>query len=102
MTPINRFLLQPSLRIAQNPCVSPDFCLDWETLAAALRTGGAGTKKWTKSGFETAAGAWQLVEDIATGDCAWRLEPRAGVSGATLLVDGVALDGGAWAFPATF
>ena len=102
MTPINRFLLQPSLRIAQNPCVSPDFCLDWETLAAALRTGGAGTKKWTKSGFETAAGAWQLVEDIATGDCAWRLEPRAGVSGAALLVDGVALDGGAWAFPATF
>ena len=102
MTPINRFLLEHNLRIAQNPCVSPDFCLDWEAFAAELRTGGAGTRKWIKSGFSTAAGNWQLVEEIATGDCAWRLEPRAGLSGAALLADGVALDGGAWAFPATF
>ena len=45
MTPVNRFLLQHNLRIAQNPCVSPDFCLDWQALAAALRAGGAGKQR---------------------------------------------------------
>ena len=45
MTPINEFLLQHKLRIAQNPCVSPDFCLDWEALAAKLKAGGAGTRE---------------------------------------------------------
>ena len=102
MTPINRFLLQHSLRIAQNPCVSPDFCLDWPALAAALRAGGGAIKEWEKSGFETAAGSWQLVEDAATGDCAWRLAPLDGTNGAGVLADAVALDGGAFAFPATF
>ncbi len=102
MKPINAFLLQHDLRIAQNPCVSPDFCLDWGKLAETLRAGGAGTRKWTKSGFQTAAGAWQLVEDTATGDCAWLLTPRAKAKGAVALSDGVKLDGGFLAFPATF
>jgi hypothetical protein len=93
MTPINAFLLQHNLRIAQNPCVSPDFCLDWKVLAGQLKASGAGTKKWVKSGFETKAGAWQLIEDVTTGDCAWLLEPRAGVKGAAVLADGVALAG---------
>ena len=102
MKPINRFLLQHHLHIAQNPCVSPDFCLDWRVLAQQLEAGGAGTKKWIKSGFETKAGAWQLIEDVTTGDCAWLLEPRAGVKGAAVLADGVALAGRTCAFPATF
>lgn len=102
MKPINRFLLQHHLRIAQNPCVSPDFCLDWEGLAAQLQAGGGGTKKWVKSGLATKAGSWQLLEDIATGDCAWLLEPRAGAKGATALAEGVELAGGIHAFPATF
>jgi len=102
MTPINAFLLQHNLRIAQNPCVSPDFCLDWQALAAILKAGGAGTKQWVKSGFETKAGTWQLIEDIATGDCAWLLESRAAGKGAAGLADGVALGGKTWAFPATF
>jgi len=93
MTPINAFLLQHNLRIAQNPCVSPDFCLDWQALAAILKAGGAGTKQWVKSGFETKAGTWQLIEDIATGDCAWLLESRAAGKGAAGLADGVALGG---------
>ncbi|HTT55723.1 MAG TPA: tagaturonate epimerase family protein [Opitutaceae bacterium] len=104
MKPINKFLLQHNLRIAQNPCISPDFCLDWEALAAKLQAGGAGTTKWTKSGFETAAGAWQLIEDIATGDCAWLFQAKApgkGKAGAPL-TDGVAVGGGVQAFPATF
>ena len=101
MTAINGFLLQHDLRIAQNPCVSPDFCLDWPALGFALASG-ATTKTWEKSGFETAAGAWQLLEDLATGDCAWRLTPGPGIDGAKVLADGVALAGGAFAFPASF
>ena len=102
MSPINAFLSKNRLRIAENPCVSPDFCLDWESLAAKLKAGGAGTRKWSKSGFETAAGAWQLIEDAVTGDCAWLLAPRAGAKAATGLADGVSLEGAIQAFPATF
>jgi len=101
MSPINCFLLERNLRIAQNPCISPDFCLDWSTLAAALKTG-AGIKRWEKSGFETAAGSWLLVEAEATGDCAWKLAPREGAKGEDALAEGVALPDGTWAFPATF
>ena len=36
MSAINRFLLENNLRIATNPCVSPDFCLDWLALKAEL------------------------------------------------------------------
>ena len=39
MSAINSFLLKNNLRIAQNPCVSPDFCLDWPALQADLRAG---------------------------------------------------------------
>ena len=102
MKPINRFLLRHELRIAQNPCISPDFCLDWKGLAARLQAGGTGTKKWVKSGFATKAGNWHLVEDMATGDCAWLLEPRAGTKGSATLAEGVTLEGGTRVFPATF
>ena len=39
--PINRFLREHGLRIAQNPCVSPDFCLDWPALGSRLAGGAA-------------------------------------------------------------
>jgi hypothetical protein len=102
MSPINAFLLKNNLRIATNPCVSPDFCLDWPALSARLLRGEPVTV-YAKSRFETAAGAWTLVEDAATGDCAWRLEAKsgAGAAAAGVLADGVALDGGA-VFPASF
>lgn len=101
MSAINRFLLQNNLRIATNPCVSPDFCLDWEALKKKLSSGAADVKAWPKSRFETAAGSWTLVED-STGDCAWRLEAKAGASAANVLADGVSLSGNVYAFPASF
>ena len=39
MSAINAFLLEHDLRIAQNPCISPDFCLDWTALAADVQAG---------------------------------------------------------------
>ena len=60
-SPINSFLLENGLRIASNPCVSPDFCLDWPALHAVLSAGEA-VKTWTKSAFETKAGSWTLLE----------------------------------------
>jgi hypothetical protein len=95
MSAINRFLLENNLRIATNPCVSPDFCLDWPALREQLRTG-ASLKAYPKSRFETKAGAFTLLEN-AQGDCAWRLEGRT-----EALQDGVDLGGGVQAFPATF
>lgn len=98
MSSINAFLLQNGLRIATNPCVSPDFCLDWPSLRAALLSG-TPLRTYAKSRFETRAGAWTLVEN-EHGDCAWRLEGPNAAAGE--LADGVALPQGAFAFPATF
>src|SRR4051794_16068256 len=95
MSSINAFLLQNNLRIATNPCVSPDFCLDWNTLRTEL-TAGRPLTAYPKSRFETKAGTWTLLEN-AQGDCAWRVEGRTDA-----LADGIALPGGATAFPATF
>ena len=95
MSSINRFLLENNLRIVTNPCVSPDFCLDWPALREQLRAG-APLQTYPKSRFETAAGAWTLVEN-ELGDCAWRLEGRT-----DRLADGVELAAGVQAFPATF
>ncbi|MBL9210471.1 MAG: hypothetical protein JNL92_08370 [Opitutaceae bacterium] len=95
MSAINRFLLEHNLRIASNPCVSPDFCLDWQSLSDQLRSGKL-LKVYPKSRFETAAGAWTLLEG-AHGDCAWRLQGRTDA-----LHDGIELSDGTQAFPATF
>jgi hypothetical protein len=95
MSAINRFLLENNLRITTNPCVSPDFCLDWPALRAAL-VAGAPLRTYPRSVFHTKAGSWMLVEN-AHGDCAWRLEGRTDA-----LSDGVDLPGGFQAFPATF
>jgi hypothetical protein len=95
MSSINTFLLQHNLRIATNPCVSPDFCLDWPRLRDELQAGRP-VKTYPKSRFETAAGAWTLLEN-AQGDCAWQLEGRTDA-----LLDGVMLPDGTTAYPATF
>ncbi|MFP6899773.1 MAG: hypothetical protein VCA36_02450, partial [Opitutales bacterium] len=73
MKPINQFLLENDLRIADNPCVSPDFCLDWESLQADLASGSDITHH-SKSGVTTSHGEWSLVEN-RHGDHAWRLQP---------------------------
>src|SRR5829696_7145715 len=96
MSAINRFLLEHNLRIATNPCVSPDFCLDWQGLSDQLRSGKL-LKVYPKSRFDTKVGAWTLLESSTTGDCAWRLQGRT-----ELLHDGIDLPDGTQAFPATF
>ncbi len=101
MAPINAFLLQNGLRISDNPCVSPDFCLDWPNLRRTL-TAGTGFTVFPKSRFATAAGEWSLAED-GQGDCAWILEAAAGLDNvSTLLAEGVRIEGLGIAFPATF
>ena len=63
MSPINEFLLKNNLRIAQNPCVSPDFCLDWKGLEADILAGRV--REYAKSRFTTSAGEWTLLENEA-------------------------------------
>ncbi|HUG12115.1 MAG TPA: tagaturonate epimerase family protein [Opitutaceae bacterium] len=100
--PINTFLVSNNIRIAQNPCISPDGCLDWPALSAKVRSG-AGVQKWPRSRFETGAGAWHLLEDLATGDCAWSLETRDGSAPIVeTLSDGIAGPDGTLVFPASW
>ena len=97
---INRFLVENDLRIASNPCISPDFCLDWVALRSSL-VANRPLHHWSKSHFKTAAGEWSVVEDEATGDCAWLLRPaKAAVAAA--LAEGTPLPDGRIAYPATF
>ncbi len=98
MSAINTFLLQNNLRIATNPCVSPDFCLDWPALSAKLRSGSSDVKTYEKSRFATPAGDMLLLEDGVTGDCAWKLAAQ----NAALLDAGEVLADGSTVFPATF
>ena len=95
MSAINQFLLSNALRIARNPCVSPDFCLDWASLAPALASGAAITT-YPKSAFATAHGTWHLVEN-AEGDHAWILEGTAAPLGGA-----ADLGEGRVAYPATW
>ncbi|MEO7413613.1 MAG: tagaturonate epimerase family protein, partial [Opitutaceae bacterium] len=102
MSSINAFLLKNNLRIATNPCVSPDFCLDWEALKSKVLNSEGSVRWFEKSDFETKQGRWTLFEDVSTGDCGWR------VSGTEVASD--LLEHGAIAepkktravFPATF
>jgi hypothetical protein len=101
MRAINRFLLDNNIRIAINPCISPDFCLDWPALQAKLND--ISVKERPRSGFETAAGSWTLVEDETTCDCAWKLVPHELGGGIAALEHGVAVpDEDAIYFPATW
>lgn len=100
MSSINAFLLQNDLRIATNPCVSPDFCLDWPSLRGKLERG-ENVDAHPKSTFTTKAGEWTLLEESTTGDCAWRLVPARGQDGLALLEEGARV-GSAILFPATF
>jgi hypothetical protein len=93
MSAINDFLLKNNLRIAQNPCVSPDFCLDWSALQADLKAGKV--TEFKKSRFGTKAGEFTLVEN-ANGDCAWKLQATG-----SPLADGVS-HAGATYFPASW
>jgi hypothetical protein len=101
MSAINAFLLANDLRIATNPCVSPDFCLDWPALRKRL-TSGKDIHVWPKSGFKTRSGNWVLVEHLESGDCAWVSSPVEPGATGTELADGASIGEGRWAFPASF
>src|SRR5262245_31199832 len=55
MATINEFLLKNALTIRQNPCISPDFCLEWAALIRDLRAG-SGIVEHPLSRFFVAAG----------------------------------------------
>ena len=93
MSAINEFLLRNNLRIAQNPCVSPDFCLDWPALSADVKAGKV--TEYPKSRFVTKTGEFTLVQNTA-GDCAWKL-----YAAGSPLAHGVPI-GAATFFPATW
>ena len=101
MSAINSFLVQNDLRIATNPCVSPDFCLDWPAFADRPCKRSC-MRAWSKSGFETSDGVWTLVEHVQSGDCAWVLAAREGVNGGEVLDEVAGMADGSFAFPATF
>ena len=94
MSSINQFLLKHNLRIAQNPCVSPDFCLDWDALLADVKAGKI--TEYEKSRFATEAGSggcWRTPRATARGNCRPWASPLDG---------GAALGDGATVFPATW
>ncbi|TVR11307.1 MAG: hypothetical protein EA401_11120 [Planctomycetota bacterium] len=103
MSAINQFCLSNNLRIVDNPCISPDFCLDWPALQEKF-TAGAASKSWPDlhfydlSRFAIASGQVTLVEDPSTGDHAWFIDggmPEA-------LSENVHLGGQRYAIPATW
>ena len=96
MSKINDFLLANRLLLADNPCVSPDFCLDWAGLQRGLPDQ---VTRYPLSRFTTRHGTWELVEG-GTGDCAWLLD--AAGDPPSRLADGVKLSGTCWAWPATW
>ena len=103
MTAINSFLVKNGLRIAHNPCVSPDSCLDWPGLRAKLLGPASGDiLVHSKSAFETGLGSWSLVEDTRTGDCAWKLKAKGAGEAVKALADGVAAGTDGAYFPASW
>jgi hypothetical protein len=101
MNGINAFLLKNEFFVAKNPCVSPDFCLDWAALSQRL-VRGEGVTVHAQSTFETKVGSFALVED-ERGEHAWILTPKAEARSALgALAEGVSLRDGRVAFPASW
>jgi hypothetical protein len=75
---INAFLGQNSIWIKNNPCVSPDFCLDWPRFTKGLKDT-AELTEYLRSSFSSEHGEWTLVED-QWGDHAWRLSASGGIN----------------------
>lgn len=99
MSAINDFLLKSSLSIRENPCISPDFCLNFSRLLAKLYND-AGVEHHERSRCEIAAGVLTLCEDDS-GDHAWILRSYAPDALATLS-GGAVLADDTFAFPATW
>ena len=101
MSKINQFLLENELRIAQNPCISPDFCLDWASLRERLLAG-VPLMRHARSEVQTVLGWFVLLED-EHGDHAWSFSGDLERAQArSELREGVSLPSGDAAFPATW
>ncbi|HEY4158344.1 MAG TPA: hypothetical protein VGM29_09610 [Polyangiaceae bacterium] len=101
MSKINEFLSKNQLTIADNPCISPDFCLDFAALRGHVERK-EGLTPYPLSQFEIAAGSLSLVED-ARGDHGWLLDStRPAVEALALLDGGVVSTSGQLLFPASF
>jgi hypothetical protein len=98
LSPINEFLVSNHLRITDNPCVSPDFCLDWNAFVQSVEQGGV-IEEFPESAFVTEHGNWVLVEN-EQGDHAWCLTSDGSVQ-TDVLANGVELSGVTF-FPASF
>jgi hypothetical protein len=101
MVTINQFLLQNTLTIRRNPCVSPDFCLDWADLSSRLMRGESLVTHHA-SRFATTVGNFTLLED-RNGDHAWLLDTQLPKESARdVLEQAVELGEGRWAYPASW
>lgn len=99
MSAINLFLIESALSLRANPCISPDFCLDFARLRRNLQSSD-GVVHHEQSAFTIAAGAVTLCEN-ASGDHAWILRSQAPHALETLSA-GVALGPDTFAFPASW
>jgi hypothetical protein len=97
---INTFLLKNRLFISHNPCVSPDFCLDWNALKLDLR-GEQNVIYFPQSRFVVPGGIGRLVCND-NGDHAWIIKWENSSQSATFLKDGMELKVSVFAYPATF
>ncbi|MAH25947.1 MAG: hypothetical protein CMI19_03190 [Opitutae bacterium] len=98
LSPINQFLVSNGLYIKENPCISPDFCLNWEELKDSIEKGDF--KRHLKSEFSSGKGNWVLIENVK-GDHAWEFHGNPDDSGIQHLSEGAEL-GGKWYYPATY
>ena len=97
---INTFLVQNSLWIESNPCISPDFCLDWDRFTEGLKDPTT-LSVFSKSSFSSEHGEWTLVEN-QRGDHAWKLkESSEGKNKLNPLVEGYRAEEFVY-FPASF
>lgn len=100
MSRIHTFLREQGFTLATNPCISPDFCLDWPGHRSRLHSLGP---EWTihqVSAFATQAGQWLLAEDHQ-GDCLWNFLPT-DPAVPWQLEDGLRLVDGSHAYPCTW
>ena len=97
LSPINQFLTSHNLLISYNPCISPDFCLNWEKLKSSIEA--ERFKHHAKSEFSTVHGTWILIEN-EDGDHAWELTAKVETSKIKSLSDGIESHGKIY-FPAT-
>lgn len=98
MKPINQFLLDHNIRIADNPCISPDFCLDWPALSASIAANAVTHHQASR--VDTSYGTFSLVSN-AQGDHAWKLTLSDGKSAPDTFTNGK-LIGDAYYYPTTF